>query len=385
MAKNHFVLVLGFATILLATSCNEEEIQISEGDYAILTNTLNIPEVYFNYEGLTLPDHLDNNDIQDEDNTPNNNEVTNSGATLGRVLFYDKNLSINNTVSCASCHLQDKGFADPEVFSTGFDGRLTGRNSMGIANAKFYDNGNFFWDERANTLEDQVLMPIQDHIEMGMSLEELVPKLQALDYYQILFNQVFEEETVTEEYISEALAQFVRSIVSFESKYDDGLAQVNGRIRPDTNIPGLTDEENSGRRLFGQNGCLNCHQTDLFVGDQARNNGLDAVLTDIGLGNVTGNANDNGKFKVPSLRNIELTAPYMHDGRFATLEEVVEHYNSGVQMSVTLDNRLRAQGQNQARRLNLTETEKSDLVAFLKTLTDTNLASAEHYSSPFRD
>ena len=391
MKNYRFVFVLCFFTALIVSSCVEEEmlgdddIIVGTGLDAtaqqILAQTLDLPNGYYDYEAtMTLPNFLNNQDVRREDNTPNNNPITNEGATLGRVLFYDSNLSGNNTTSCASCHGKEVGFSDDDAFSVGFEGGLTSRNSMGIANARFYENGRFFWDERAASLEDQVLMPIQDHVEMGMTLEELVTKLETEDYYEILFRDAFGDEEVTSNRISLALSQFIRSIVSFNSKYDQGLEQgENGE-----NLPNFTNQENQGLRLFNQLNCDNCHRTELFVGDEARNNGLDANLTDNGLGNVTGNANDNGKFKVPSLRNIELTAPYMHDGRFTTLFEVVEHYNSGVQASATLDNRLRGNG-NQPRRLNLSNADKNALVTFLQTLTDEDLANDPKYTNPFRN
>ena len=393
MKNYRFVFVLYFFTALIFSSCADETIGdddividtdtgIDATDQQILDQTLNLPNGYYDYEGTaTLPNFLNNQNIRREDNTPNNNRITNEGATLGRVLFYDAKLSKNNTTSCASCHGTEIGFSDDNAFSVGFEGGLTGRNSMGIANARFYENGRFFWDERAATLEDQVLMPIQDHIEMGLTLEELVTKVEAEDYYEILFRDAFGDENVTTNRISLALSQFVRSIVSFNSKYDQGLAQGgNGG-----NLPNFTNQENQGLRLFNQLNCDNCHRTELFVGDEARNNGLDANITDNGLGNVTGNQNDNGKFKVPSLRNIELTGPYMHDGRFETLLEVVEHYNSGVQASATLDNRLRGGQGNQPRRLNLSNDEKNALVAFMRTLTDEDLANDVKYANPFKN
>lgn len=380
----------GVCLLLLLSACNTEElvvpiddnvIVLDDDDNAILAQTLNLPTTPFDYS-VTLPAHLNNNAIRGEDNEPNNNPVTDAGATLGRVLFYDTKLSANGTIACASCHLQSSGFSDPNAFSVGFEGGLTPRNSMSIANARYYRNGRFFWDERANNLEEQVLMPVVDHIEMGLTLDELVTTVQAEDYYHVLFRQAFGDQTVTTNRISQALAQFVRSVVSFDSKYDQALAQAGNDNNGD--LAGLTAQENLGRQLFDQRGCDRCHRTDLFIGDEARNNGLDANVTDLGLGLVTGNANDNGKFKSPSLRNIELTAPYMHDGRFATLEEVVEHYNSGIQNSPTLDNRLR-NNNGQPVRLNLTNAEKAALVAFMETLTDETLANEEKYSNPFRD
>ena len=379
--------LLSFTSLITIVACNnnqEAQPTTTEGDAEILAKTLNLPSEAHNYSNISLPTHFLAANIQAANNTATTNPTTDLGATLGRVLFYDKNLSANNTISCASCHLQSNSFTDPEALSTGFEGGKTGRNSMSLANALFYQNGKFFWDERANTLEDQVLMPIQDLVEMGMTLEELVPKLQALDYYKVLFKQTFGDETVTSERISKALAQFVRAMYSYQSKYDQALSAHNGPVNGNTNLTGLTTEENLGRQLFNRSGCAGCHNTDAFIGIQAQNNGLDATTTDRGLADVTGLTTDEGKFKVPSLRNVEVTGPYMHDGRFATLEQVVEHYNSGVQNHPALDNRLKVRGTNQIRRLNLTDAEKTALVTFLKTLTDNTFLTDEKFSDPFK-
>ncbi len=381
--KTQFTCLLALSLAFLF-SCEELTNQTEEEifDPVNLSDYLDLPENAYNYSDIDVPDFFTLQPNTEQDNTPNNNKVTDWGATLGRVLFYDKILSGNNTISCSSCHLQSAGFSDSNQFSIGFEGGFTGRNSMGISNAKYYENGHFFWDERAETLEDQVLMPIQDDVEMGLTLTEMVGKIEEQPYYPVLFEQVYGDEEVTPERVSLALSQFVRSIVSYQSKYDVGRAQVNN---PQQDFPNFTDIENLGKQVFfDQRGdCARCHTTDLFVGDAPRNNGLDAVLTDLGLGAVTGNANDDGKFKVGSLRNIELTAPYMHDGRFETLEEVVEHYDSGVQASATLDNRLTLQNSNQPRRLNLSVNEKNALVSFMKTLTDQTLAEEERFSDPF--
>lgn len=310
--------------MLSSCSSNEEDMGLENANIA---SVLNLPTDPFNYANPDLPSHFLSANVVRIDNTPNNNQVTDAGATLGRVLFYDVKLSANNSVSCASCHTQSTSFADTRTLSLGFEGGETGRNSMGLANAKYYNNGRFFWDERANSLEEQVLMPIQDEVEMGLSLEELVSKIQASDYYSPLFSEAFGDSNVTSERISLALSQFVRSMVSYESRYDQGLAAVNGNSNAD--FPNFTEIENLGKNLFfsGRTQCANCHEAVTFNGDQARNNGLDAVNTDLGLGAVTGNANDNGKFKVNSLRNIALTAPYMHDGRFETLDQVIGFYD----------------------------------------------------------
>ncbi len=391
--KNILLLIL--AINIISCASEEEYVDITNDDIVndgddgdvtdddILALTLNLPTTSFNYANIILPVYFLDNQLQDEDNTPNNNPITDAGATLGRVLFYDKKLSANNTVSCASCHIQENGFSDPNTLSIGFEGGLTGRNSMGLSNAKFYNNGRFFWDERADSLEDQVLMPIQDAVEMGLTLDELTNKVAAEEYYQILFTRAFGDANVTTERISMALAQFVRSMVSYESKFDQGMAQVNNENTP---FPNFTASENLGKNLFYSNRtrCSDCHDTNAMVGDAARNNGLDAILTDLGVGGVTGNNGDRGEFKVGSLRNIELTAPYMHDGRFATLGDVIDHYDTGVQNSADLDNRLRVGG-GQVRRLNLTPAERQGLIDFLLTLTDNNFVTDEKYSDPFKE
>ncbi|MEO1021722.1 MAG: cytochrome c peroxidase [Bacteroidota bacterium] len=379
--KNYLYLLLLSA---FGFSCSEAEQNATDesADQSLsqLSDYLNISEEPFNYSNPDLPDYFTIGINADLDHTPAGNPVTDWGATLGRVLFYDTQLSANNTLSCASCHKQNEGFSDQITLSVGFEGGETGRNSMGLSNARYYESGHFFWDERAESLEEQVLLPIQDPVEMGLSLEELVARVSNQSYYPVLFTQAFGDDEITTDRISRALSQFVRSIVSYQSKYDEGRALVN---RPNDDFPNFTELENLGKRLFfsPETQCSNCHVGDVFVGDRARNNGLDAMLTDFGVGGVSGNNNDNGEFKTGSMRNIEHTAPYMHDGRFATLEEVVEHYNSGVQNSPDLDNRLRVNGQ--PRQLNLTEQEKEALVLFMKTLTDIGLSSDPKYSNPF--
>lgn len=358
-----------------------EQIQGEDPNQHVFTAELNLPTTAFDYSSEDFPDHFMNM-VNRIDNTPENNPVTDGGATLGRVLFYDNILSQNNTISCASCHIQANGFSDPNQLSTGFDGGLTGRNSMGLSNARFYDNGKFFWDERAATLEEQVLMPIQDQVEMGLTLDELVSKIQSAKYYEPLFVEAFGTNEITTDRISKAMAQFVRSMVSYESPYDTGLSAVNGD--ENSRFPNFTELENLGKDLFfsGRTQCSTCHETAVFSGDEARNNGLIAGFPDLGLGAVTGNARDNGKFKVNSLRNVELTAPYMHDGSLGTLRQVIEFYNNGIRDNPNLDNRLRVMG-NRVRRMNLNGREIDALVAFLGTLTDESFINEEKFSNPF--
>lgn len=357
---------------------------------------LNLPSVPFDYSSSNLPSHFTTDvqgrplptSINGTDNTPSDNLITDDGATLGRVLFYDKKLSANGTVSCASCHKQEKGFSDDAISSIGFDGGLTARHSMTLINARFYQRGRFFWDERATTLEEQVLMPFQDPVEMGMTLEQVVSTVEAQPYYAALFEKAFGSQEVNSDRIAKALAQFVRSIISYSSKYDEGRSLSNS---PGANFPNFTAEENLGKNIFfrtipnGGGACFGCHTTEAFISANPgpQNNGLDANSTDdIGAGEVFNNPIFIGRFKTTSLRNIALTAPYMHDGRFGTLEEVVEHYNSGIQNHPTLSPALTDDNGNPVR-LNLTNSEKAALVAFLETLTDNSLASEEKWSNPF--
>ncbi len=315
--------------IVLGTiSCNTVDVQ-----EPLENGVLNLPDTPFDYS-VSLPGHFTTNvpgqplptSINGTDNTPSDNPITNDGATLGRVLFYDKKLSANGTIACASCHKQDKGFSDDATLSSGFAGGTTRRHSMTLVNSRFYQRGRFFWDERAATLEEQVLMPFQDPVEMGMTLEQVVNKVQEQSYYPGLFLKAFGTQEINADRISKALSQFVRSIVSYSSKYDEGRTL---SASPGANFPNFTAEENLGKSLFfqtipnGGGACFGCHTTEAFISANPgpQNNGLDAVsTTDVGAGGVFPNPIFVGRFKTTSLRNIELTAPYMHDGRFATLE-----------------------------------------------------------------
>lgn len=359
---------------------------------------LNLPSTPFNYSRIALPAHFNTDFVRAQDNTPATNPITDAGATLGRVLFYDTNLSKTSNVACASCHKQADGFSDTAALSKGFAGAETARNSMPISNARYYRSGRFFWDERAATLEAQVLLPIQSPVEMGLTLTELVERVKAQAYYPYLFNRAFGSTEITTDRISRALAQFVRSIVSYRSKFDAGVA-ATGNIG--ANFANYTASENRGKQLFlGQAGCARCHlvgpppgpppaapanQAVFFI-NQATNNGLTAEFTtDNGIGDITGNPRDNGRFKSPELRNVARTAPYMHDGSLATLRDVVNHYNTNVQPHPNLDPRLTVAGPGSApRRLGLNDADVTALVDFLGTLTDDALATDAKFASPFK-
>jgi len=343
-----------------------------------VTNALLLPATLDDYAEVILPASFSAPAITAEDDTPATNATTDAGATLGRVLFYDQRLSTNQTIACASCHQQAHGFSDPRALSTGFNGTPGTRHAMGLSNDRWYQRKHFFWDERANTLEDQVLLPIQNPIEMGMTLAALTNRLAAEPFYTNLFAAAFGSPAITANRISLALAQFVRSIVSGQSRYD--LGETN-------NFANFTAQETLGRQIFlGQTGkatCSICHATDNFVPTTTlNNNGLEYPYVDLGVGGVTGVAAQDGLFKVPSLRNVGLRAPYMHDGRFTNLTQVVQFYSTGVVGNPNLSPPLIAPGGG-ALRLNLTASQIAAVVAFLNTLTDTNLVADAKFSDPF--
>jgi cytochrome c peroxidase len=313
--------------------------------------------------------------------------------TLGRVLFYDRKLSLNNSVACASCHKQNLAFADNVAFSEGFENKLTARNSMPIQNILAGFNPDsihidpmpgflptfLFWDGREQDLKTMVMKPIINHVEMGFSdLSKLEEKLAREPYYESLFVKAFGDKAITEERIAIAIAAFVQSISSNETKFD--MARMN-------NQP-LSGLEQKGLELFtGVYDCNSCHQIQsphgyILAGTFA-NIGLEQTYQDNGLGEVTKQSFDNGKFKIPSLRNVELTAPYMHDGRFETLDEVMKHYSDGIANHPNLDHRLRNEN-GTPRVMEIPEGDKAAIIAFLRTLTDHNMITDQKFSDPFK-
>jgi len=339
--------------------------------------TLRLPDKPYGYADIDLPAHFNTQLARRFDNTPDDNPLTDHGATLGRALFYDTRLSANNTVSCGSCHVQKNAFVDPNRFSKGFEGKQTDRHAMTLVNLRFVVRGRFFWDERAGNLEEAVLVPIQSKMEMGQDLTRLVEILARDERYPELFKKAFGEGKVTPERIGKALAQFLRSMVSCQSKYDEGRVKVTS-VRDD--FPNFTVQENRGKALFVSN-CAICHlqgQEAHFLMISPGNNGLDADYknADGGVGDITLNGRQIGLFKAPSLRNVEHTAPYMHDGRFNTLEKVIDHYSKDIKPHPNLDPRMHG--------LNFTDSEKTALIAFLKTLSDQKFLTDPKFSDPFR-
>ncbi len=309
---------------------------------------------------------------------PKDNPLTVEGVLLGKYLFYDTRLSLDSTISCASCHKPALAFTDGLPTSIGIRGQASLRNAPTLANLMWQKK--FFWDGSVNSLEEQVLHPITSAIEMAMPLPVLVGKLQKTTDYPNLFKRAFASEKITQENIAKALAQFVRTLISGNSRYDQ---ITRGEVIP-------TEREKRAIALFfthpipeiglrGAN-CGDCHGSHLTTLGTFHDNGLDALPTDKGLGNVTGKPTDIGKMKTPSLRNIMLTAPYMHDGRFRTLQEVLEHYNAHIKTSPNLDP-LIAQASNEVEgaTLMLTTAEKNDLLFFFEMLTDSSFIKNEHF------
>ncbi len=307
---------------------------------------------------------------------PENNPMSLEGVTLGKKLFYDKKLSLDNTISCASCHEQKSAFSDPKKYSEGVNGALGNRNSMSLVNLAWQDF--FFWDGRSKTLEEQILEPIPNPVEMHQSWEEAVKKIYANDNYRAQFYRVFKTELIDKTLISKAIAQFLRTLISGTSKYDVMYKIENSLSLTESEKiikNQISNQEWAGYDLFKSlNGadCFHCHNGPLMQVKKFSNNGLDASPLDFGREIITGNPNDKGKFKVPSLRNIALTAPYMHDGRFATLDEVIEHYSSGVHVSPTIDPLIEYANQGGVQ---LDAEQKMLLKAFLNTLTDFEFVS----------
>ena len=382
-------------TILNACSSNSTDNYQDVDPYpnisAAFGNTIELDNLP-NYENQTVPAYITKN------NSLGNN-ISNEIATLGRVLFYDVNLSVDNTVSCATCHQQSHGFSDTEVASNGVNGQ-TVRHSMRLINVQFSDEVKFFWDERAETLEAQTTMPIKDHGEMGfsgengdLSFEDLLEKLNGIGYYNELFTFAFGNSNITEDRIQQALSQFVRSIQSFDTKYDEGRAQAGNDGIPFSNF---TMQENQGKNLFlappqfdgngsrigGGIGCAGCHTPPEFsIEPNTLNNGIIGVISstsDIDINNT----------KAPTLRELfsvdgSLNGPFMHTGAFVNLQQVMTHYDNIIVPlgNTNIDPKLLPQGNPQ--QLNLTTEEINSVIAFLRTLSGTDVYTNTKWSNPF--
>lgn len=351
------------------------------------------PNNLFNYANQTIPGYIR------KDNT-GSNPISNAKATLGRVLFYDKNLSVNNSISCGSCHVQAFAFGDTALASNGLLGGLTGRHSMRLVNARFAVESKFFWNERAASLEAQTTQPVQDHAEMGFSgtdgrpaIDSLLRKLSSISYYKELFTFVYGDTIVTEPRMQECLAQFVRSIQSFDAKYDAGRSQVANDNQP---FPNFTAQENNGKNLFltppvfdasgvrtgGGLGCNGCHNAPEFdIDPNTGNNGIIGVLNGTGI--------DINNTRAPSLRDLtgidgNPNTPMMHTGVISTLQAVIGHYGT-IHLApgnTRLDPRLTPNGFGQ--QLQLTAAEVNAVIAFLKTLSGNKVYTDAKWSNPFK-
>lgn len=388
-------IILALISLSLLSCGNDDSnefVSIPDNELLHLSNILtvdfsNLP----NYSNQAIPNYIN------KDNTTFGNSITNEGATLGRVLFYDKQLSVDNTISCASCHKQEFAFGDDTQVSSGVNG-VTVRHSMRLVNARFSNENKFFWDERAATLETQTTMPIQDHIEMGfsgengdLSFDDLISKLEDTEYYPVLFNFAFGSTTISEDRIQDALAQFIRSIQSFDSKYDEGRALAINDGQP---FNSFTAQENLGKQLFlqppvfnnqgirtnGGIGCAGCHQAPEFsIDPNALNNGV--------IGTPDNSGTDLIVTRSPSLRDVvkadgTANGPFMHIGVSSNLATVLNHYDHIVLAGNTnLDPRLMPNGFGQ--QLNLTQDERDAVIAFIKTLAGSDMYTNEKWSNPF--
>lgn len=380
MRSHRLLLVL---SLTLAGACSEATVAPT-ADEAAITAALNInPRSLPNYAQQALPAYYEPV-LAREVVGLGANPITDAGATLGRVLFFDKQLSRTNSVSCASCHAQSLAFGDSSQFSVGYEGGLTGAHSMRLANARFNASGRYFWNKRVSSLEAQTTQPVQDSIEMGFDASHggitvLLARLQALPYYPPLFRMAFGSDVITEARVQLALAQYVRSILATDSKWDAGFAAVDaapGPPNPGMPFPNFTAQEQRGQALFtlppnaGGAGCQGCHVAPSFsLAANSLSNGLDAGNTVV--------------FRSPSLKNVARSRRFMHDGRFTTLEQVVDFYDTGVQVGPATDPRLLGPG-GAPRRLDLSASDKQALVAFLRTLDDQTVGTDPRFSDPFK-
>ncbi|WP_208638685.1 cytochrome-c peroxidase [Tenacibaculum singaporense] len=338
--------------LLLLISCSSKGEE--ESVYTPVPANLEIPELF--QQKLIAPV------------IPTNNPLTEEGIALGKKLFFDPILSKDNTQSCASCHDPKNAFTDDTRFSEGVDGKFGTRNSMPLFNLAWNFDERFMWDGKELSIERQAFSPVRNPIEMHSDWKNVAKKLEEHAEYPILFQQAFGASKIDSTIVTKAIAQFERTLISGNSKFDQYLL---GNVE-------LTPEEQNGFNVFmdeTRGDCFHCHGSDnnpLWTDNKFHNNGLDETFTDIGLGAVTGDPNDNGKFRSPSLRNLKFTAPYMHDGRFATLEEVINHYSEGLKLSSTIDPLMKKANQGGVQ---LSDKNKADLKAFLLSLSDDNFVN----------
>jgi cytochrome c peroxidase len=388
--------LLGF--MLLAVACNKKAdfnyFYYNDEDSKLLSEYLNLPlETPFPYT-VTFPAHLRNVGLFPR-------PVEYNKATLGRVLFYDKKLSKDGTIACASCHKQNLGFGDDVAFSKGVSDRSTARNSFALSSVANFSayygtdlNGftaiRFFWDNRAETVAEQSRGSLTNPKEMDMDMHAVAATVAAQPYYKPLFEKAFGSFDVTEDLVLEAIANFINAMGSYDSKFDQNAN--NSAIDYSNNTyvfaanftTSFTAAENRGKQVYNTY-CASCHSGNMGRPLlQLANNGLDLnTADDEGVGAISGIAAENGTFKVPTLRNIVYSAPYMHDGRFKTLDEVLEHYSSGVQNHPNLSANLKT-ANGEPLKMNFSQEQRQDLIAFLNTLSDDHQRTDEQFSNPFK-
>jgi len=347
-------IIIGFLVGFIFLSCSKDE----NGGYQPTSLPLEIPQLF---EQKILAPVI-----------PTNNPQTVEGVALGKKLFFDTILSSDNTVSCASCHLPNAAFSDNAQFSSGVNGALGSRNSMPLFNLAWNYDERFFWDGRIFSIEHQAAEPVVNTLEMNSVWLDVINKLNQDSIYPELFQQAFPSEAISKETVTKAIAQFERTLISANSKFDRYLLGQETLTASELNGFNVFMDENRGD-------CFHCHGSDqnpLWTDNDFHNNGLDATFTDLGLAIFTGDPTDNGKFKTPSLRNLAFTAPYMHDGRFATLDEVINHYSEGLQDSPTIDPLMKKVDQGGVQ---LSTQDKADLKAFLLTLTDNSFINNPNF------
>lgn len=344
---NNMKKYLSFSTLICFVAafqyCSNKETVVT------VASTPTLPLTTFDYV-VNYPSFI-KNDLLINDNTPTDNAISNNGATLGRVLFYDVKLSKNNTISCGSCHKQALSFDDEIAFSKGFEGGLTSRNSMAILNLRFYKSGKMFWDERAETLEKQVLQPIQNHVEMGLTTAELETKIAAQSYYPALFQMAFGSTQIDSVKIAKALAQFCRSIVTYQSKYD---AIKQGQAS-------FTTQEAASEQIFltaGTKTCASCHTPPMFITSSPATGFALQDANDAGI-------NNQNRFKSGSLRNVASKSALFHNGSVATLQSML-----------TTNQRIPDH--------TVAPQDVQPLIDFLNTLTDNSIVTAEKFANPFK-
>ena len=373
--NRYYSIVLSLLVSILYFSCCKDEVPGPDPEEEVE----DIVYTQTPYE-LDIPSHFP------QPNIPTDNPLTNEGVELGRMLFYDPILSADSTMGCFSCHLQENAFTDPKIKSIGIDGLEGNRNSMPLFNLSYGFNTTFTWDGSKQTLEQQSLEPIENPIELHQMLPDLIERLKNHPDYPELFKKAF-NEAPSEDLVGNSIAQFMRTLISANSRYDQFITPGSGVVPTELELKGwnfFNLETNSA----GDSECTHCHGGTLFTEFTYENNGLTETtsiegFSDPGRGNVTGFNKDYGRFKVPSLRNVALTAPYMHDGRFATLEEVIDHYSEGVHNSPTLSPDIGSEF-TAGGKLLLSMEQKQALLAFLNTLTDTTFINNPKFSNPFK-